>query len=183
MLTITIPSRSYINEADNSLINIKETTLVLEHSLVSISKWESKFHKPFFSKKEMTEDEILYYVKCMTITQNVNPWVYLGLTDDNINQIIAYMEDPMTATWFSNIPGKTKSKTTGRVITSELIYYLLAQYNIPVKFEKWHINRLMTLIRIFDEQNQPTKKMSKKDIMRRNQAINARNRAKFKSKG
>lgn len=182
MLTITVPKKEYVNQ-DNSITKVKECVLTLEHSLVSISKWEAKFHRSFFGDQQMTDEETLYYVKCMTITQNVNPMVYLGLTKEHYDRILKYMEDPMTATWFTEVPGKSKNKFAGRTITSEIIYYLMIQYQIPVKFEKWHINRLLVLIRVCNEKSQPTKKMSKKDVMLRNQAINARNRARFHSKG
>ena len=152
--------------------------IVIEHSLVSISKWESKWHKPFLSSEKNAE-EIIDYVKCMTITQNVDPIWYTRLTNDNLDEIVKYIDDPMTATWFSEDSKKTTNK---EIITSEIIYCWMIQLNIPVEFQKWHLNRLMTLIRVCELKSQPPKKMSKSDLMKQNSAIMAKRRAARKAK-
>ena len=169
------------DEEHNRFINIKEQKLVLEHSLVSISKWESKWKKPFIHQTELSMEELRDYVRCMTLTQNVNPNVYLALTAPMLNDIVAYMNEQQTATWFGN-PTDNKQKN-GEVITSELVYYWMTAANIPKECEKWHFSRLMTLIRIAGEKNQPPKKMSKNEIYKQNQALNAMRRAKLRSRG
>ena len=134
MLQITIPAREVAyDEVKNEFCYTKEWTLQLEHSLVSISKWESKWHKPFLDKKEKTAEEIIDYIRCMTITQNVDPEVYNNLTKDNISAIIAYIDDPMTATWFND--DKNKKPARREILTNELIYYAMCSYNIPVEFQ------------------------------------------------
>ena len=181
MLQITIPAIEMFDEQKQEFVSTKEQTLCLEHSLVSLSKWESKWHKAFLSKEPKTNEETIDYIKCMTITQNVDPNIYLCLTRENIEQVNQYIEDPMTATWFSE---ESKRGSSGREqTTSELIYYWMIALNIPFECQKWHLNRLLTLIRVCNIKNQPPKKMSRRDIMSRNSAINAARRKKYNSKG
>ena len=180
MLEITIPATELWDEINEEFIATKEQTLRLEHSLVSLSKWESKWCKPFLSKTNKTDEEMLDYVRCMTLTQNVPDEVYRCLTDDNIRKIYEYIDAPMTATWFND----DKTKVTSREqTTSELIYYWMIALNIPFECQKWHLNRLLTLIRVCNIKNQPPKKMSKRDIMSRNAALNAARRNKLHTKG
>lgn len=180
MLTIHIPESEGFDENTNEFINVKACTLTLEHSLVSIAKWESKWKKPFITDKQKTEEEFRDYIRCMTLTTQVDPIVYSFLTPENMKQIMDYIEDPMTATWFSDKDKKKKSK---EVLTAEVIYYMMITQQIPMECQKWHINRLMTLIRVCSEKNAPKKKMSKSDIYARNKALNAQRRAKYNSKG
>lgn len=180
-MTITIPEMETFDEETGRFHKIKEQKLVLEHSLVSISKWESKWKKPFIHQEQLPINELRDYVRCMTLTQNVNPEVYNFIPIDILNQIVAYMNEQQTATWFSDIQDH-KSKT-GEMITSELVYYWMTAANIPKECEKWHFSRLMTLIRIAGEKNQPPKKMKKNDIYKQNHALNAMRRAKMKSRG
>ena len=177
MLWITIPAQELYNEQENKIITSKETKLQLEHSLVSISKWEAKWQKPFISDTATpkTPEETIDYVKCMTITQNVNPEVYNFLTPENLKDINAYIESPMTATTIKDI-ASNKGHTRREGITSELVYYWMVANEIPFECEKWHFNRLLTLIRICSIKNQPSKKMSRGDILRRNAALNAKRR-------
>ena len=181
MLRITIPSIERYDEVNNLFIDSKEQHLQLEHSLVSISKWESKWQKPFLAKKEMTEEETLDYVKCMTLTKNINPDVYNHLTKENIKDIVDYISNPMTATTFSK---DEKSQHNREIITSELIYYWMIASNIPIEeCQKWHLNRLLTLIRVCSVKNAPPKKRSKRDIMSRNAALNASRRKQLNTRG
>lgn len=170
MLQITIPQGQMYDEENNEFIYIPETTIQLEHSLISISKWESKYHKPFLKKDvERTTMEIIDYIKCMTITKNVDERIYMFMTEANVDAINQYILDPMTATVITNNDKSSKS----RIVTSELIYYWMITLNIPVQFEKWHINRLLKLIEVCNAENNP-KKMSKEEILRNNAEINAR---------
>lgn len=180
MLRIIVPAAEYFDEINEEFIYKKEQTLQLEHSLVSLSKWESKWNKAFLGKQEKTDEEILDYVRCMTLTQNVDPEVYSRLSAENYAAINAYIEAPMTATCFFDERKGQKSKET---VTSELIYYWMISYNIPVEFQKWHLNRLLTLIRVCNVKNTPPKKRSQREIMKRHAAINAANRKRFNSKG
>lgn len=180
MLKIEIPEQKLYDEKNNELIYLKQTTIVLEHSLVSVSKWESKWKVPFLSKDRKTEEQTRDYIRCMTLTQNVNPNVYFALTPYDIKAVAEYIEDPMTATWFNE---REKPKKSSEVVTSELIYYWMSALQIPFSAEKWHLNRLLTLIRIANIKNQPPKKMSKKDIISRNRSLNAERRKRLNSKG
>lgn len=181
MLKIVVPTNSLWDEENETFIDVKEQKLELEHSLVSLSKWESKWHRAFLNKRtKKTYEETLDYVRCMTLTQNVDPNVYRCLTSENINQINAYIDNPMTATViFEDESGKKSNE----VVTSELIYYWMISLNIPVEFQKWHLNRLITLIKVCSAKNAPPKKMSKSDIMRRNAQMNAARRKKLNSRG
>lgn len=180
MLTITIPATDYWDEVEEEFVTIKEQTLALEHSLVSLSKWESKWRKPFLTKQEKTTEETLDYIRCMTRTQNVNPLVFYGLTDENIEQVRRYIEEPMTATWFNDDGNKSPNR---EVVTSELIYYWMIALNIPFECQKWHLNRLLTLIRVCNVKNTPPKKMSKRELMSRNKALNEARKKQYNSKG
>lgn len=180
MLLITIPATELWDEKNCEFVKVKEQTLQLEHSLVSLSKWESKWHKPFLSKDEKTGEEILDYIKCMTITQNVDPRAYNFLTRENMEEINRYIADPMTATTFSEKEG---GKNGREIVTSEVIYYWMVALNIPPEYQKWHLNRLMTLIRVCNIKNQPPKKRSKRDILSSNTALNAARRKQLNTKG
>lgn len=180
MLQITIPATELWDEVNERFIRTRKQTLQLEHSLVSISKWESKWCKPFLTKEKKTTEETIDYIRCMTLTQNVNPNIYFALTNENIKQVDDYIDAPMTATTFS----EDKSGRSNReIITAELIYYWMIALQIPMKCEKWHINRLLTLIRVCNIKNQPPKKMSQGEIMRRNAELNAARRKQLNTKG
>lgn len=179
MLTIKIPNGEQYDPVNNLFIETKEQNLALEHSLVSVSKWESKWQKPFISKEDKTAEEIIDYIKCMTLTQNVNEYVYNLIDNSIIDKVYKYIDSPMTATTFS----KDNSPPSREIITSELIYYWMISLNIPVEFQKWHLNRLLTLIKVCSIKNAPAKKMSKREIMSRNKALNASRRKALNSKG
>ena len=180
MLKITIPKGELFNEETQEFIACKEQIIQLEHSLVSLSKWESKWHKPFLGKDEKTFEETIDYVRCMTITQNVDPNVYRFLSNENIEEINNYIGDPMTATtFFEEKTGSGKKE----IITSEVLYYYMIALNIPFECQKWHLNRLMTLIKVCDIKSQPPKKMGKKATINHYAALNAARRKQLNSKG
>lgn len=180
MLQIKVPAIELWDERNNEFVETKEQTLQLEHSLVSLSKWESKWNKPFLTQKEKTFEETMDYIRCMTITQNVKPEVYGRLTNQNIVEINKYIEAPMTATTFSN---DKRGGINGEQITAELIYYWMIALNIPFECQKWHLNRLITLIKVCNIKNSPQKKRSKRDVMSRNAALNAARRRQFNTNG
>ena len=180
MLQITIPAMEQWDEAKEEYVYTKERTLQLEHSLVSLSKWESKWCKSFLSNKNITEEETMDYIRCMTLTQNVPKEVYDYIPDSIVEQITAYINAPMTATYFS---GNENKRMNREIVTSELIYYWMIALNIPFECQKWHLNRLLTLIRVCNIKNTPPKKRSKRSIMSRNAALNAARRQQLGSLG
>lgn len=180
MLYITVPGGEMYNEETGEFINGREQTLQLEHSLVSLSKWEAKWCKPFLSNRAMSPEETLDYVRCMTVNSVADPTVYLRLTEENILAINSYIDSPMTATTINSMQ---KGGSSGEKVTSELIYYWMIAMNIPFECQKWHLNRLITLIRVCEVKNQPPKKMSKREIMSRNAALNAARKKKLGTKG
>ena len=181
MLEITIPGTEEWDENKEEFITTKETTLRLEHSLVSLSKWESRWCKPFLDSKDKTIEETLDYIRCMTLTQNVDPNVYYGLTSENVQQVEDYISAPMTATTIS----RRNAKTFGpkETITSELIYYWMIALNIPFECQKWHLTRLITLIEVCNIKNSPPKKLSRNELLMRNTELNAQRRKALNSKG
>ncbi len=181
MLRINIPAgEEQWDEVNEIFIYPKGQTLQLEHSLVSLSKWESKWCKPFLSKKEKSFEENLDYVKCMTLTQNVDPEVYSYLTSSNIDVINQYIDAPMTATTFRE---EKTGKSNREQVTAEIIYYWMIALNIPFECQKWHLNRLLTLIRVCDIKNSPPKKMSRREIFKRNSALNAARKKQLNTRG
>ena len=179
MLTITIPKGEMFNSTTNEFISVKGQTIVLEHSLVSLSKWEAKYHKPWMTKFPETYQEFIDYVRFMTLTQNVDPMVYNFLTKSNLEDITNYIREPMTATTISEHGGKRSHQ----IVTAEVIYYWMISFGIPVEFQKWHLNRLMTLIRVCSEMNSPSKKMGPQDLAMRNRSLNAARKAALHTKG
>lgn len=178
MLEIVVPGREFFDEDKNEFVITKSTKLTLEHSLISLSKWESKWEKPFLSS-DKSVPETIDYIRCMTLTQNVDPLVYNALNNENVQDVIKYIEAPMTAT-------KVKAQKHARnseTVTAELIYYWMIALNIPFECQKWHLNKLLTLIEVCSVKNQPQKKMSKSEILRSNRELNAARRAKYKTKG
>lgn len=182
MLTIVVPETELFDESKQEFVKYEAKTLQLEHSLVSLSKWESKWCKAFLTKDEKTFEETLDYIKCMTVTQNVKPDVYLRLTRENVEQINKYIEAPMTASYIYE-DNSGRGKINNEQVTAELIYYWMISLNIPFECQKWHLNRLIMLIKVCNHKNQPPKKMSKRDIMSRNAALNAARRQKLNTKG
>ena len=183
MLTIEIPEQVFWDEDAEEFIRVKAKTLTLEHYLLAISKWESKWKKPFLAGKEHTMEESRDYVRCMTLTQSVDPKVYLGLSDDIYSKITEYINDSMTATWFSEEQKRRRGGVSREVITSELIYYWMISYNIPFSCEKWHLNRLLTLIQICGIKQEKPQKIPKGKLARSNAALNAARRARLGSRG
>lgn len=180
MISITIPSAELYDEVKEEFVYTSEHTLKLEHSLVSLSKWESHYKKPFLTKETKTREETVYYVKCMTMTQNVPEEVYAQLSDLTLKKVTDYIEDSMTATTF----GKNKSDRPNReIITAELIYYWMIAFQIPFECQRWHLNRLLTLVRVCSIKNQQPKKGSKAELMRRQREMNAARKAKLNTKG
>lgn len=180
MLTIHVPGGRGFDPKRNEFVTYKPTTIVMEHSLVSISKWESKWKKSFLNTKEKTYEETLDYMKCMTITQGVDESVYLRLGEKEASEIADYINDSMTATWFSDDKRFGRSR---EIITSEIIYYWMISAGIPMECQKWHLNRLLTLIRVIGEKNKPQKKMSPRAINKRNAALNKARRKRLGTKG
>lgn len=189
--TIVIKPKEFFNEVTNRIITVPETTLVLEHSLISVSKWEAFYKKPFLVEGALVGDinKIIYYLKCMTISpQKVDDMVYYAIDEETMKDVVDYINDPMTATWFAEdkMPptGKPKKK---EVLTSEVIYWQMSALQIPWECQKWHLNRLLTLIRVCgaknEEQYGEKPKMSKGELLKRNAALNAQRRAKMHTRG
>ena len=184
MLQISVPiTPEGWDEEKQEFVEPKYQVLQLEHSLVSLSKWESKWCKSFLSKQTRTAEEITDYVRCMTLTQNVKPEVYNFLTNENIKQIEEYINAPMTATYFSQ--DDQPARPNREVVTSELIYYWMIALNIPFECQKWHLNRLLTLVQVCNKKNQaPNKKRSSKaDTLKQYAALNAARRKQHNTKG
>lgn len=180
MLELSIPEMEVYDEASNEFRKINGVTLRLEHSLVSISKWESKWKIPFLSSEKKTVEQTLDYIKCMTINQNVDPMVYKAIRNHHVKMVNDYIEDTRSATTFNN---QHMPQRKSEVVTSELIYFWMAQFNIPMECQKWHLSRLLTLVQIASIKNSPEKKMSRRAIMNQNRSLNAARRKAHRTRG
>lgn len=179
MLTITVQGEENYDQETGQFTYPEAFELQLEHSLVALSKWESRFEKPFLDDKEKTTEEVLGYIECMILNE-VPPERVLELSSDNIQEINTYIDRKMTATWFSAVQPEAKTDET---ITNELIYYWMDMFTIPWEAQYWHLNRLFTLIKIHNHKSQPPKKMSQREIYERNKRLNAERRAKLGTSG
>lgn len=179
MFQLVVPKREMYDENKGEFLTIDRCTIQVEHSLVSISKWESKWNKPFLSKTDKTLDETIDYIRCMTTSQNVKEEIYSNLSNDNMNDISKYIAATMSATTFYN----EKKGTSNEIITSEIIYYWMISYNIPFECQKWHLNRLLTLIKVCSNKNEKPKKMSKAEIGNRNKVLNDKRKQQLSSNG
>ena len=175
MKTITIPAAELFDESTNEYIYTRETTIKIEHSLVSVSKWEAKWETPFLNAK-MTREQSIDYIRCMTITQNVDPNIYKAISTSLLNEVNKYIDSKQTATWFND---KKNGPHKMRTVTSELIYYWMIASGIPFECEKWHLNRLITLIRVCQEESKPSKQMT----LEERKALNNARRQKYRTKG
>lgn len=180
MLTIVIPGTEMFDETTSEFVTVDDITLDLEHSLVSLSKWESKHEKPFLGREEKSTEEVHEYVKAMTLTPNIPPEAFGKLSDKNFEEINAYIDAKMTATWFNDPPGAPPSRD---VITAELIYYWLIVFQIPFECQHWHLNRLFTLIRVCNLKQAKPKKMGRAEAAARNRELNARRKAQLGTRG
>lgn len=180
MLEIHVSEKEWWDETQEVFMKTPAATLQLEHSLVSLSKWEAKWQKPFLSNDDKTSEETLDYIRCMTINRNVKPYVYKALGSDNLKLITDYIASPQTATTITHRGNSPKGQK--EIYTSEVIYYWMIMYGIPFECQKWHLNRLLTLIEVCNAKQNP-QKMSRSAIYEQNKALNAARRAKMHSKG
>lgn len=180
MLVIKVPLQEGIDEETKRFVVTESFTLEMEHSLASLSKWESFFEKPFLGKEDKTFEETIWYVKAMTLTPNVPPEIFSKLSQSNIEDIHNYIAAKMTATTFSE---QGQPKPTREIITAEIIYYWMVAHNIPFECEHWHINKLLTLIRVCNIKNAPPKKMNKADALAKHRELNAQRRAQYGTRG
>lgn len=181
MLDVYVPKRELFNDATQEFIEIPGAKFTIEHSLISVQKWESKWKKSFISNKELTPEEFADYVRCMTIGKELPSEIYQNLGSKNILKIQKYIDDPMTATTFRSAQQILRHKN--EIITAELIYYWMIEAGVPFECEKWHLNRLLALIRVCNVKGSSGKKMSKREVMRENAALNAARRKATGSKG
>lgn len=181
MLNVIIPGAESWDAEKEEFVYAKDRQFQIEHSLVSISKWESKWQKPFLGTDQKTDEETVDYIRCMTITQKVDPDLYRALPPETIQSIQEYIASPMTATWFNERKGPVGPK---EVITSEVIYYWMIAQNIPMECQKWHLNRLLTLIRVCNIKSNPKQnKRGKKEMLAERRALNEARKAELSTKG
>lgn len=181
MLTLIVPGIDLFDEDTQEFTTKESFSLELEHSLVSLSKWESKFEKPFLDTKEKTEEESLYYIKCMILTPEYPPNVFDRFTPDNFQEINQYIEAKMTATTFQE--NNRRSTPAREIITSELVYYWMVTFNVPMECQYWHLNRLFTLLKVFSLKNSKPEKVSRRELLARNRELNAKRKAELGTTG
>ena len=182
MISFVVSPEELWDEKNEVFICKEPVTIRLEHSLRAVSKWEARHCKPFIGKKEWTADEMLDYVRCMCLDDRIDPAVFLSLSAKQMEAVRTYIDLPMTATWFSDKEQRGSGRG-GSAITSELIYFWMSSYGIDWQAQDWHLNRLITLIRICSEKNKPPKKMSKGAAAARQRALNAKRLKQFHTGG
>lgn len=180
MLEITTPEEEIYIPSLNKFVTVPSCVLTLEHSLMSIARWEAKWHIPYLNNKKKTRTQELDYIRCMAVGNVKNEYAFYVLSPENLKKINDYIEDPMTATTFAIVKKDTNKR---EVVTAETLYYLMIAYNIPMECQKWHLNRLLTLIKVCELKNGPKKKMSKQETAQWYAAQNAARRAKYNTKG
>ena len=186
MIEITIPKNEVIDSETGIIYRAeKDWHLKMEHSLISIQKWEAKWHVAFLNQNHKRSfEETIDYLRCMTLTPNVPDEVFYCIPPEELKRVAAYIEDPMTATRISDAPGKpTGVRARKDVMTAEVIYYMMIALNIPSEYRKWHFNQLMTLIRVIEAKQGPKKKRRMKDVLTDYKAINEANKKRFNTKG
>lgn len=180
MLSITIEPIELFDEVNNRIIRTEQYDVELEHSLVSLSKWESKWKIPFLGKTPKTNEQTIDYVRCMNLTPGVPPEAFDHLTDAFLEQVTAYIQQDMTATTFRETPGARPNR---EIITAEIIYYWMTQAQVDWRVEEWHLNRLMALLKVVNLKQSPGKKMSKAEIMAQQRALNEQRRQQLGTNG
>lgn len=183
MLEITIPKKELFLESTEEFLQIPAATIQLEHSLISLRKWEAKWHKAFLKEEDKTYEELVDYIRCMTLNKNVDPIVYDFISEEVILQVMEYIKDPMTATTFTKNLPTPKGIGNSEFISAEIIYYWMIALNIPSEYQKWHLNQLMALIKVVNLKSSPAKKMGKREAAMERSRIFAERRAKYKTKG
>lgn len=193
MIEITVPAQhhEFFDEETETFLRVDidhDTTLQLEHSLIALRKWEQKTHKPFIKAEDKTIEESIEYIKCMTLNKVRNPIVYQFIPEEELKRVKEYIDDPMTATWFKNKEGGPMGSSSRETITAEIIYYWMFRLNIPLELEKWHLNQLITMIRVAsikdkESSNPKGKRVNKRDAARERAALNAKRRAQYHSNG
>ena len=178
MLSLMVGAKEHIDESTSEFVMVGGTLVEFEHSLFSLSKWESLHKKPFIGS-DKTNEETLSYVECMIVTPNIPPEVFQQLSQENIEAIKEHIKDSMTATWFAD-EGKGKSR---EVITAEIIYYWMIELSIPFECQYWHLNRLLTLVKVCNKKKEPPKKMGRGELARRNRDLNAQRKAQMQTRG
>lgn len=184
MLTIYVNPNEMYNDSKNEFLYFDGGILQLEHSLEAVRKWEARWHIPFLETDEKTYKQIRDYIRCMTLNPVKDPNIYMFLTRKNIDDVVTYIKNPMTATWFSNTNNYKGGKQSAREkITAELIYYWMISLNIPHEYERWHLNQLMTLIKVITEKNKKQEKRSPQEIARERQRLNEERKKQYNTRG
>lgn len=180
MLTIELAEQETYNDETQEFVTLPALTVHLEHSLVSLSKWESIHEKPFLAKDEKTDAEVASYIECMILAPEDSAGLIGRFTPGDVSRINAYIDAKMSATWFSD---KKDNRHSNEIITSEVIYYWMVAFQIPFEAQHWHLNRLLTLIKVCNAKNKSPKKMTRAEVANRNRTLNEQRKAMLNTRG
>lgn len=181
MLKLFVPGREWWDEGREEFMSGEPCTLTLEHSLLSLSKWESKWRIPFLEESSKTREQSIDYIRCMTINKNVDPLVYYNIPQRMLDQVSAYIVEKQTATFITR--KKQPRPPVKEPVTSDLIYYWMVSYNIPFECQKWHLSRLLTLIDVCAFKNEAPQRLTPNELLKRNAQLNKSRRAKHGTRG
>jgi hypothetical protein len=180
LLTIETVTTLWDEETETFVEHIV-SSIDFEHSLASMSKWESKWEQAFLGRTEKTAEQVYDYLSMMCLTPGVTREQILGLSQENFTQINEYIESQQTATKFAEQPNRRGS---GEQITSDLVYYWMVAFRIPWEAQYWHLNKLLALVRICNaKQSGKTQKVPRHDTAQRNRDLNAERRKKYGTSG
>jgi len=179
MLQLDVTLEEFYDEESEKFFSGSVFVLELEHSLVSLSKWEQFFEKPFLSNEKTTE-ETLWYIRAMIVTANVPSYIFTKLDEEHFATINKYINAKMTATWFNDKNTKPGPK---EIITAEIVYYWMIELGIPFECQHWHLNTLLTLVKVCNLKRTPPKKMSRAEIAAQNRALNEKRRREAGTRG
>jgi len=180
MLKLIIPQEESFDEATNRFVVTKATILEFEHSLASLSKWESTFERPFLSNDKKSSEEVIAYVEMMLLTPDVSVETLESLTQVHYDKINQYISSKQTATTINEV---RKGGRGGEVITAEIIYYWMVSMGIPFECQYWHLNRLLMLIKVINRKNEPSRKLGRNEAARKQRELNEQRRAQFNTRG
>lgn len=157
----------------------KVVRLQFEHSLRSLSKWESKNKIAFLAGREKTPAQMVDYYRCMLLSPEDPDLVYL-LDPSQMEELTNYINENQTA---SSVPNEGPTQYNPETTTSELVYFWMTALKINWEAQDWHFSRLMMLVQITSYKQQPPKKRNPREVLSDMRRENERRKKLFNTSG